>query len=106
MQDAGKNAGSARAGFAGLVGEVTGFGAASTAAPAKSSMFARALAGINLASGVLEPALAGVVVAAGGLAAGLAAAGAGLGVFGLVAGSVFTEAIRRRHAVRRRAGQD
>ena len=81
MQDAAKNAGSARGGFAGLVGEVTGFGAASTAASGKSSLFARALAGINLASGVLEPALAGVVVAAGGLAAAFAAAGAGAAAY-------------------------
>ena len=92
MKDASKNTGSARAGFAGLVGEVTGFGAASTAASSKSSMFARALAGINLASGVLEPALAGVVVAVGGLAAGLTAAAAGLGAFGLVAKANFAAA--------------
>ncbi len=77
MQDASKSAGNARGGFAGLVGEITGFGAAGTAASSKSSMFAKALAGINLASGVLEPALAGVAVAAGGIGAAFAAAGAG-----------------------------
>jgi hypothetical protein len=36
--------------------------------------------------------MAGIVVAAGGLAAGFAAAGAGLGAFGIVARTVFTEA--------------
>ena len=77
LKDSGKNAGSARGSFGGLAGEITGFGAASTAASSKSSLFARALAGINLASGVLEPALAGVAVAAGGIAAAFAAAGAG-----------------------------
>ena len=90
--DAAKKAGGAKVSIGGLAGEITGFGAATTAASSKSSMFARALAGINLASGVLEPALAGVAVAAGGLASGLAAAGAGLGVFGVVAKSVVTEA--------------
>lgn len=82
----------ARGGIAGLAGEITGFGAAAGAASSKGSTFSRVLAGINLATGVLEPALAGVAVAAGGLAAGFAAAGAGLGAFGIVAKSVFTEA--------------
>src|SRR6266705_371347 len=82
----------ARGGIAGLAGEITGFGAAATAASSKSTTFQRVLAGINLATGVLEPAMAGVVVAVGGLAAGFAAAGAGLGVFGAVAKTVFTEA--------------
>jgi SLT domain-containing protein len=89
---AGKGADDARGGFAGLVGEVTGFGAASTAASSKSTLFARGLAGINLASGVLEPALAGVVVAAGGAAAAFASAAIGAGVFAAVAGGVFAKA--------------
>ena len=91
-QDAAKKAGSAKGSFAGLAGEITGFGAAAGVADRRSSLFSKALAGLSLASGVLEPALAGVVVAAGGLASGLAAAGAGIGVFGAVAKSVFTEA--------------
>ena len=82
MQDSSRDAGKARGGFAGLAGEITGFGAASTAASGKSSLFARALAGINLATGVLEPALAGIVVAAGGLSAAFAAAGAGAIAYG------------------------
>ena len=79
-------------GFAGLAADITGFGAATQAADAKGSKFKLALAGLNAASGVLEPAMAGLVVAAGGLAAGFAAAGLGLGAFGLVAKSTFTAA--------------
>jgi transglycosylase-like protein with SLT domain len=92
LKDSGKSAGSAKGGLAGLAGEITGFGAASTAASSKSSLFSRALAGVNLASGVLEPALAGVAVAAGGAVAAFASAGIGLGVFGAVAGSVLSQA--------------
>ena len=72
----------ARGGIAGLAGEITGFGAAATRPAARRTKFKLALAGINLASGVLEPALAGVVVAAGGLAAAFAAAGAGAAAYG------------------------
>ena len=92
MKKSSASADSARGGIAGLLGEITGFGAASGAASSQGGTFTRVLAGLNLATGVLEPALAGVVVAAGGLAAGFAAAGAGLGAFGLVAKTVFTEA--------------
>ena len=72
----------ARGGIAALAGEITGFGAAADAASSEGNKFKLALAGINLASGVLEPALAGVVVAAGGLAAAFAAAGAGAAAYG------------------------
>jgi hypothetical protein len=89
---AGKGAADARSGFLGLAGTVTGFGDAADAATSGGNKFKLALAGLNLASGVLEPAMAGIVVAAGGLAAGFAAAGAGIGVFGAVAKTVFTEA--------------
>jgi hypothetical protein len=78
LKDSSKSTGGARAGFASLAGEVTGFGAASDAATSGGNKFKLALAGLNLASGVLEPALAGVVVAAGGLAAAFSAAGAGV----------------------------
>jgi hypothetical protein len=71
-----------RGGIAALAGEVTGFGAAADAASSGGNKFKLALAGINLASGVLEPALAGAVVAAGGLAAAFAAAGAGAAAYG------------------------
>jgi hypothetical protein len=91
-KQAGRDATTARTGFAGLAGEVTGFGAAAAAATSGGNKFKLALAGLNLASGVLEPVMAGVVVAAGGLAAGFASAGAGLGAFGIVAKSVYSQA--------------
>lgn len=78
--------------FGNLAGAVTGFGDAQTAASKKSGMFRKVLAGVNLATGVLEPALAGVTVAAGGLAAGFAAAAGGAMVFGAVAGAVMATA--------------
>lgn len=55
------------------------------------TMFQKAMAGLNIATGVGEPLLAGLTVTVGGLAAGLAAAGAGMGVFGLVAKGVFSQ---------------
>lgn len=63
--------------LAGLIGNVSGFGDVATAASGKSSIFARALAAVNVATGVAEPALAGVVVAAGAVAAAYASAAAG-----------------------------
>src|SRR5207342_1664147 len=53
--------------------------------------FAKGLAAVNLATGILEPALAGVVVATGALAGALVAGGAGLGAYGLVLGNVASE---------------
>ena len=95
----------ARGGIAALAGEVTGFGAAADAATSGGNKFKLALAGINLASGVLEPALAGVVVAAGGLAS---RARRGRGRDRRVRGRR-QDGVRRgvqgRHRVRRRAGQ-
>lgn len=88
---AARETGGARGGVLGLTGAVTGFGDAVGVADRKGSMFARALAGINLATGVLEPALAGLVVTVGGLGAGMVAAGVGLGVFGLVAGKALKQ---------------
>ena len=55
------------------------------------SLFQKGMMAVNLGTTVLEPALAGLVVAAGGLASGIAAAGAGLGVFGLVAKSAMSQ---------------
>jgi hypothetical protein len=79
----GAAAAEARGGILALAGTVTGFGDAADAASSGGNKFRLALAGINLASGVLEPALAGAVVAAGGLAAAFAAAGAGAAAYGV-----------------------
>ena len=54
------------------------------------SMFQKVMMGLNLATGLGEPLVAGLTVAVGGLSAGLVSAGAGLGVFGLVAKSVWS----------------
>jgi hypothetical protein len=55
------------------------------------SMFAKGMLAMNVATGLGEPLLAGAVVAAGALSAGLVSAGAGLGIFGIVAKAVYTK---------------
>ena len=77
--------------FAALAGEVTGASGAFTIGSHKASILARALAGVNLATGILEPALSGVLVAAGGLAAAFAAAGAGVAAYGVAAGPILSK---------------
>lgn len=47
--------------------------------------------GLSLATGALEAPLAGLIVGAGGLTSGIAAAGLGVGVFGIVAKAVYTK---------------
>ena len=54
------------------------------------SMFQKVMAGLSIATGLGEPLIAGLTVAVGGLSAGLVSAGAGLGVFGVVAKSVWS----------------
>jgi hypothetical protein len=71
----------------GAAGSVTGIGDAMTLASGDANKFQKVMAGAGLATGLLEPVTAGATVAIGGLASGLVAAGAGLGVFGLVAKS-------------------
>jgi phage-related protein len=83
--------GAASGGILRLTGEITGFGAAATAASRGSGAFARVLAGLNLATGVLEPAMAGLVVATGALAAAGTAAAAGMGAYGLALKPVMTQ---------------
>ncbi len=70
-------------------GVVSGLGDVFGAFNAQASMGARVMSGVSLATGLLEAPLAGAIAGAGGLAAGVTAAGAGLGVFGLVARSVY-----------------
>jgi hypothetical protein len=66
----------ATGGLSGGIGEMT--------------MMQKVMAGLNLATGLAEPLIAGATVAVGGLAAGLTAAGAGAGIFGLVTKQVFS----------------
>jgi SLT domain-containing protein len=91
LRSQGKAAADAQRGFLPLVGAVSGFGDASTVASSKSSMFAKALGAVNLATGVLEPALAGVIVAAGALAGAFAAGAAGAAAYGIALKPLFTE---------------
>ena len=64
-----------------------------------AGMASKAMSGFSLATGLLEAPLSGLIVGVGGLAAGLVAAGAGLGVFGLVAKSNLTAASTAATAV-------
>ena len=75
----------------GLTGTVLGFGDATGHAGGKMSMFGKAMLGLNLATGLLEPALAGLVVAAGGMAAAFAAAGAGAAAYGIALKPALTQ---------------
>jgi phage-related protein len=76
----------------GAASSLTGLGDAFTLASGESTMFQKVMAGAGLATGLFEPVVAGATVAAGGLASGLVSAGAGLGVFGLVAKSAYSQA--------------
>jgi SLT domain-containing protein/phage-related protein len=78
----------------GAAAGLTGFDAAAGVASKDASLFGRALAGVNLATGVAEPALAGLLVVVGALATSVAAAGIGFGVFGIVAGQVIATAAK------------
>ena len=78
-------------GFAGALASVTGLDNGLKGAMDSGSKFQLAMAGLNIATGIAEPLIAGVTVAAGGLAAGLVTAGAGLGVFALVAKSAYSQ---------------
>ena len=88
---AGKSASNLAGKLRGPVFAVTGLSDVMGVANSKASMFSRVMAGASLATGLMEAPLSGVIVAAGGLASGLVAAGAGLGVFGLVAKSVYSQ---------------
>lgn len=55
------------------------------------SMFGKVMAGLNVATGLGEPLMAGLIVTTMALSSSLVAAGAGLGVFGAVAKSVYSQ---------------
>jgi cell wall-associated NlpC family hydrolase len=86
-----KDAGSANKSVFALVGTVTGFDAVTQIASKDSSIFAKALGAVNLATGVAEPALAGLLVTAGGLAAAFASGGAGLAAYSVALKPLITE---------------
>src|SRR5262245_66112918 len=64
-------------GVASAGGAFTGFGDFANVASRKTSMFTKVLAGLNLATSVLEPAMAGLVVTTGALASAMVSGGVG-----------------------------
>lgn len=86
-------AGKAKTGgtFAALAGEITSLGAVQTVAAHNTSIFARAWAAVNIATGIAEPALAGLLVTMGGLVAATAAAAAGAGAYAVALGPVIAQ---------------
>jgi hypothetical protein len=70
---------------------ITGFGDVATLTSKDSSSFAKTLAALDFATGVLEPTLAGVIVTTMTLGSGFLAAGVGAGVFGLAVKGTVTD---------------
>src|SRR6266487_4676480 len=56
----------------------------------KMGLYSKVMLGINLATGLLEPAMSGLIVVAGGVAAAFSAGAVGLGAYGLVMSNVMT----------------
>jgi hypothetical protein len=69
---------------------LSGFGDAATAASGDATMMQKAMAGLSLATGLLEPLAAGGAVAVGAIGAAVVATGAGLGIFKTIATGVFS----------------
>jgi hypothetical protein len=92
LKQSGKSSVAAQGGFLALTGTITGFSDAMNVGSKHTGLFAKGMAGLSLATGLLEPELAALVVAAGGLAAGFTAAAAGLGVFQVVAQAALSKA--------------
>jgi hypothetical protein len=91
LKQSGKSSVAAQGGFLALTGTITGFSDAMNVTSKKTGLFAKGMAGLGLATGLLEPELAGLTVAAGGAAAAFAAAGVGLGAYQLVIKNVMNE---------------
>jgi hypothetical protein len=75
----------------GLTAHVTGFQDAINVCSPKTSTFAKALAALNVAMGVGEPAAAGLIVAVGGLAAAYSSAAAGAVAYGVALKPLLTQ---------------
>lgn len=78
----------AQGSITGLSSAILGLGGTSKVTAGKMETFSKVLAGINLATGILEPAAASLVVTIGTMAAAAAGAAVGLGAYGLVLGNV------------------
>jgi cell wall-associated NlpC family hydrolase len=89
-------------GLGALAAELTGLSHAQTIGSRKAGLLAKAFAGVNLATGILEPAMAGLIVSTAGYAASLSVAAAGLGVYGLAmmgVGAQYKEQVKLQAAV-------
>lgn len=86
-----KASAAAENGLLGLLTTVSGTNHGFTLASSKAGMFAKSLAAVNLATGVLEPVMAGLVVATAGLGSAAGIAGAGLGVYGIAAAGLIKQ---------------
>jgi hypothetical protein len=91
LKQTNKDASNSRGSIKGLADSVVGFGDASKAADSKGTLFARALGGIGLASGLAEPAMAALVGTGGALAAGFTAAAAGAVAYGAALRPLITQ---------------
>ena len=88
LKDTGKEADRSGGGFRAAAMGLSGFGDSMTLFSADASMGGKMMAGLSLATGLLEPVAAGAIVGVGGIGAAAVTAGAGLGIFGLVAKGV------------------
>lgn len=89
-RDLRKDAGKAGGALGGIAAELTGFGGVLTASSRKAGMFRRVLAGVGLATGLLEAPTAALLGTTGALAGAMTAAGAGAGAYGLALKPVVT----------------
>jgi len=81
---------SSQVSLAGLTGSIFGVGNALGKNTGKMGLYSKVMLGINLATGLLEPAMSGLIVVAGGVAAAFSAGAVGLGAYGLVMSNVMT----------------
>jgi hypothetical protein len=91
LKDTGQQASSAKSRFGSLGGALNAFTLGLSGGWGEMSMFGKVMAGVNIATGVGEPLMAGLTVTVAALASSVASAGLGLGVFGLVAKSVYSK---------------
>jgi hypothetical protein len=91
VKSSGDQADGARGRFSALRAAINGLTLGLPSGVGEMTMWQKAMVAANVATGIGEPLVAGLTVAVGGLASGLAAAGAGAGLFGVVAKQVWTQ---------------
>jgi hypothetical protein len=78
-------------GLAGVAGVISGLGNVTGLFNAEASMGTRIMSGFSLATGLLEGPMSMLITGVGALSAGLFSAGAGAGIFGIVAKQSFSQ---------------